>query len=325
MAFATGVATSIDDFLAQLVSFAVTNAGFTNEGSVTSSAGTGSRTVQRVSKSGVHWFFTRYANSMGLAAKMSYSALPNAANIDSPGGTFQSTYTDMNTWTFVGPFVGHYFFTEGTCVHAVLEVATGIFNHFSFGKVTPIGTWTGGWVGGEYVTGGSYRTVETVGGVVGYRDWINTFSHRPFNDGTDSQVNELSRIRVADTNNASNFSTLRGPQASPFHGMFSGLDDGGHYNHCSVYTRLLRDAHNETTNRTPIFPGVVRLRDSASGLYHLAATVPNVGILKMTPDMNPKDLINTDWQVFPFTMRTGGDRVIAALSYEYALAYRRIA
>ena len=327
MPFSSGVSSSLDDFLSQLVSFAVANAGFANEGAVTSSVGSGSRTVQRLLKGGVRWWFTRSTTSTNINASMSYSAFASGANISTAPTTSvadaQSAWTHMNTWAFTGPYVGHYFFTDGTCVHAVLEVASGVFNHISFGNVSKFGTWTGG----EYLTGGYYTFTTTTGGITTYGNAFGINYHsRPFNDESDANAITTGRtmVRLANTAASADFQGVRGVSLDS-HSMFVGVAQNSGQDIGSMYTRLLRDAPNETTARTPLFPGFFRRYDSASGLYRLAGTIPYAAFMKMSADMNAKDIINTDWQVFPITMRTGGDATLAAPSNEYALAYRRVA
>jgi hypothetical protein len=318
MAYATGVASSLDDFLSQLVSFAVTNAGFANAGSVTSSSGSGSRTIQRISKGGVYWNFSRYTSNNGVLAAMGYSSVPAGYALPASGATgigiagIQQYWTEMGTWAFTGPFVGHYFFTDGTCVHAVIEIASGIYNHISFGSVSKYGSW----VGGEYVTAGHYQ-IYAPGGI--WEAWDSSYCTRPFNDQQSGNMTPRpSYVRVANTAATADFGLVYGTQLNS-NGMFCGISDA-----YSLYGRLLRDTPNETTGRTPLLPGLVRLRDGVTGLYSLGGYIPHVTFMKMSQDMNPKDIINTDWQIFPITMRTGGNTTQAAPSYEYALAYRRI-
>lgn len=320
MAYTTGTASSIDDFLTQFVTFAVANAGFTNEGTVTSSAGTGSRTIHRISKGGVHWFFLKSPDNKLFAGRMGYSALPNGGNPDTPGSAYQSTYTYFSTWNFTPPYVGHYFFTDGTCVHAAVEIASGIFNHWSVGIVSKYGTWTGG----EYISGGYYYHVSNSD----YTDFNSPYACRPFNDVQQNNIGVYCYARCTNTGtDSTDFKALNGVYNNTS-GMFVGIA-GGQDGVASFYNQVIRDAPNAFTNRTPIFPGVFRRYDyeNNSGLASLAGKIPYVGFLKMTPDMNAKDIINTDWQVFPITMRTGGNTLSpsgASLSYEYALAYRRV-
>lgn len=318
MTYATGVATGPDDFITQLCAFAVTNAGFADQGTVTSSAGSGSRTIRRISKGGIWWSFLRYSTNVGIAGAMGYTGLGAGSTVpvNPVGADKQSYYTQMGTWAFTGPYVGHYFFTDGTCVHAVLEIAAGIFNHISLGKVTGVG----GFSYGEYLTAGAYQTSNT-GGV--WAPWNSGFCTRPFNDGNQASTGaQFSFIRTGNTGATADFGALQGTTA-PSHGMFVGATDAGDYSLSSMWYRAMRDAPNDTTNRTPLFPGIFRLFDTPSGLYRIAGTVPDVAFMLMTPDMNPKDLILTDWQIFPLTMRTGGDQTVAAISNEWALAYRR--
>lgn len=321
MAYTTGTASSVDDFLSQLVAFAVANAGFTNQGQVTSSVASSSRTIHRISKGGVHWFFMRFLANNGIAARMSYTAFPNLGNPDSPGTDFQTYYTYCSTWNFVPPYAGHYFFTDGTCVHAVIEIASGVYNHLSFGSVSKYGTWPGG----EYLCGGYYNATNGAD----YRSWNDSYHCRPFNDLNQSNLSSIfCYLRATNTGvGSTDFKALNGGYNSSS-GMFVAIA-GSTGGQSAFYTQVIRDAPNVFTNRTPIFPGVVRRYDyeNNSGLTSLAGTVPYVGFLKFTQDMNAKDIINTDWQVFPITMRTGGNTASpsgASDSGEYALAYRRV-
>jgi hypothetical protein len=329
MAYASGVASSLDDFLAQLVTFAVTNAGFTNLGSVASSSGTGARTIQRIQKGSIVWNMTRSANNNELMAAMSYGAAAAGMALSSitstvgsmGGAATQQYWTGMSTWAFTGPFVGHYFFTDGTCVYAVLEVAAGIYNHFSFGNMTKIG----GWAGGEYLTGGWYQNTTTSGGNVIFRPWNDGFQRCPFPDISQTVSQNLGTyFRTADANAQADFAMCTAYGQAPFHGMFVGDGDQGSYAQSSFYGRLIRRTPNVSTQRTPLFPGIMRRYVAASSLYQIGATFPNVAFCKFAPNINPKDIINTDWQIFPITQRTGGNGVLAALSGEFAIAYRRV-
>lgn len=319
MAYTTGTASSVDDFLSQLVTFAVNNAGFTNQGQVTSSVASGSRTVYRVSKNGVHWFFMRLTANTGFVGRMSYSAFPDLGNPDSPGTAFQTHYTYFTTWAFTPPYVGHYFFTDGTCVHAAVEVSSGIYNHWSFGSVTK---W-GGWPGGEYLCGGYYNVKSGPN----YRDWNSGYHCRPFNDYPQNQLsNVYCYLRATNTGTGSTDFKAMNSGYENSSGMFCGIITGNDNGITSMFAQVIRDAPNAYTNRTPIFPGLVRRYDyeQDSGLTSLAGIVPYVGFLKFPQDMNAKDIINTDWQVFPITMRTGGDETVASGSDVWAFAYRRV-
>lgn len=319
MAFATGVATTPDDLIDQLCSFAVANAGFTNQANVTSSAGSGSKTIRRISKGGTWFNFFRFTNSRGFSAVMGSSGIAAGSAVTEPiGGDKQNYSTPFGTWAFSGPYVGHYFFTDGTCVHAVVEIASGIFNHFSFGKITPMG----GFSGGEYVTGGFYPGLTSGN----YYSWDSAQHIRPFNDSSQGSYSASTAgyIRLANAGLSSDFGALLGANGNS-HGMFVGIDSGQNYGPCSIWARAVRDAPNMATNRTPMFPGLVRVYDSVSGLKRLAGSVPYVAFMEMAPDMTAKDIIYTDWQIFPITMRSGGNITVAPNSGEFALAYRRVA
>jgi len=336
MSFATGVPTTLDDFLAALANFASTYAGFTNLGSVTSSSATGSRTIQRLQKGDVAWNFCRNTANTTVQAAMSYTpfaagfAMTNSGAATG-GSNAQQYWTEMNTWAFTGPYTGHYFFTDGTCVHAVLEVSAGIFNHLSFGTISKVGTWTGG----EYLTAGWYGTILTSVTPNRYRDAMSTgaggeksYCARPFeaDDGW-SAGTRYGYMRTANTSASADFLRMGLYTGSisdaPIAGFVGAIAAVSQYPWC-IYGAILRDSPSTATSRTPLLPGLIRMREGVSGLMRVSGTVPYIAILKMSAEMNPKDIINTDWQVFPITCRTGGDRTLASTSYEYALAYRRV-
>lgn len=315
MAYTVGTSANTTEFLVKLVAFAASN-GFTNENSVVAADG---RTVHRLSKGGgVTWYFAAQTSNAGFVGRMGYSNFPViGGSIDAPGTAFQASPTQFTTWAFTNAFVQHYFFASNGCVHAVVEISAGIYNHISFGTVTKWGNWPGG----EYLTAGYYNSSNAGA----YRDWNSNYHCRPFNDLAHSMLTgSSSYIRAQETSIGTDFKSMQGGYNSTC-GMFvgiGGITDG----EGPMYTQVMRDSPSQFTARSPIFPGLVRRYDyeQNSGLSSLAGVVPNVGFVKFTQDMNAKDLINVNWQIFPITVRTGGDQSVASTSYEYALAYKRV-
>lgn len=332
MSYTTGVPSNLDDFLAALVAFAVANAGFTNLGAVTTSAGTGSRTIQRIQKGGIVWNFTRNTAGTDVQACMSYTALASGFAMTNSGiavgaSNSQQYWTEMNTWAQTGPYTGHYFFSDGTVVHAVIEVIAGVFNHISFGSITKAGSWTGG----EYLTAGWHDSLNVSYTPNRYRDSISTnytdsfYSVRPFDaENNDAANNRFSYMRTASTSSVADFGRFGPVATGASQAPVVGFVGASVSSALTLYGSLLRDSPSLSTGRTAMFPGVIRIRDAASGLLRVAGTVPRISLLKMSGDMNPKDIVNTDWQIFPVTCRTGGNPVLSSTSYEYALAYRRV-
>lgn len=316
MAFATGVAASFDDLIQQTISFAVANAGFTDEGSVTASQG---YTVRQISKGGTYWNFHFRPGTPAVFAQMNNALLAEGVNLLSstaapaPG---QSNWTLLHGDTHYGPFVGHYLFTDGTCVHMVVELASGIYNHMSFGSVTKYSTW----VGGEYITAGNFRGRFMS---PNWADWRDSYNNRPFEAMDPSSTSYRTFLRTANSGLAADFQFVSRPDSTQ-PSLFCGTYDLNGYNQTSIFTRLLRDSPNVATGRVPLFPGLIRLHDSVTGLKLLAGFIPHVAFTKMAASMNPKDIINTDWQVFPIHARTGIDTTQYSTSYDFALAYRRI-
>lgn len=288
MAFTAGVATDLSDFIAQLVSFAVTHAGFVSE--------TSPHTT--LSKGGV--YFHMDETPAGLLTNMSTTFAGEAF-----GGTPGSSQQDrMSNYGLLGPYVGHYFFTDGVVVYAALELATNVFNHVWFGSLEK----QGAWVGGEFVAAGNYSRV-----VSGLYDGINSSHHSaPMTGGLTQNTIYRSVLRCESLG-----SNIWHP--------FGLLQNGNRAEGCTIdgpIEPLLQDSPNRATGRTVLFPQYVFLLESVQNLYHPVGHVAGVRILEMD-NLNPKDLTNTDWQVFPVCEKNG-DRVNAPNSLTRAFAYRRV-
>ena len=150
MSYETGTASSQEDLIGKLYTFATGHGWTGNINSTTNdwaALNNGSVYVQ-----------FRWDNTAGIAMFQSLgfintSTAPGNHTSDSGVGQvdastpYNATITAERRITIGnGPYVRYWFFTDGTTkyIHCVVEWATGKFRHFGFGTIDKIGSWTGG-------------------------------------------------------------------------------------------------------------------------------------------------------------------------------------
>lgn len=269
---------------------------------------------------------TNPSNNLNFARmRMTYGAPTTEFTQDAPVG--QPRFTCFGTWQQTGPFIGHRMFTDGTAVHAVLEVANNVFQHFSFGEITKNGTW----IGGEYVCAGSQNSVS--GSNYNYGAGSSAFV---FDEGIGSGHNATaSGVPIGTTGNCTGFVRYRqtGNNVDDFAPMNStGLNNQAarlnfpinpsESSPTSLTSELVFSSPNQANSRTPLFPMTVLLRDyniTTNNLYFAAGYIPNVRVLSMR-NFSPGVLTETNWRVYP-VIQKAGDRTIAPVSNEPGYAY----
>lgn len=150
MAYQTGTASSQEDLMNVLQTFAAANGWTVDIMSTTNdwmALNNGSVFVQ-----------FRWDNSTGIAMFQSTAfsgtgiAPGNHTGDDGCGfldasAPYNSTVSSGRRITVGnGPYTAYHFFTDGTTkyIHVVLEYSPGLYRHFSFGTINKVGTWTGG-------------------------------------------------------------------------------------------------------------------------------------------------------------------------------------
>jgi hypothetical protein len=313
MAYQQTTASSMDDVCAQIVTFAVANAGFTNAGTIT----VNTKTIQRLLKGGIYYYFGSHNTFIGQSANVVKYSLGYTASAGFPttanGPEFQTSY-----WTFqsfAGPYTNLFLFTEGTCVHAVVEMTNGIFNHFSFGKMTKTDSSIDG---GEYMTAGAYAYFS--GGI--YQPWTL------YQNGNCSPWLSNGRANAA---TAAYPSYMLHRKASPFNDFRDFAMMGTVRNNLGCFPNgswgswndvLVQRSPNAGTQRSVMLRNFVALHDSVSGLQKIAGYIPGMRVLSMK-NLDDKEIIYTNWQVFPVTQHNGNNINIPS-SGEFALAYQRV-
>ncbi|PHR58712.1 MAG: hypothetical protein COA47_09915 [Robiginitomaculum sp.] len=331
MAFTTGVATSITDFFTQLRTFAAANAGFSNDGTTSING----NTVHHLSKGGLFWNFEETLSAVNgiftwkyARMRMTYTKPTVTFNETTPTG--QPRYSCFGFYQSEGPYTSHTFFTEGTAIHCLIEVFPNVFNHMSFGSITKFGAWSGG----EYITAGSYQRNSS-----STNPFVSNSTSFPFADdygqghaagvgaGFTNACQGFLRYVQTGTNNDdfAPMGTVKiNNQRCRMSGNFLSTQDFSVMNN-----ELLRSSPNQANLRAALFPMHVRVRDytanspASRDAYFIGGVIPGVRVCNML-ELNPYEIINTNWQVFP-VVQEDGDLTIAPISLTEAFAYERIA
>lgn len=315
---------TLDNFITSFINFAVSYAGFTNEGSFTDSG----TLVQIISKGSIYWNFYTILHARGgvstpldhkaIQFRMTYVKPTTLAEVLSVAGSYRPGR--MTVWRNTGgPYSKYYLYTEGNVVHCIIEVYSSVFNHLSFGNITKIGTWTGG----EYITGGavyyssstpSYDSdashVWNAAVFNGNSDQIasNSFPSyfpgyiRRINGSLQSDENDFSRLGTTEVND----------QMSKMN-LFAPIMDG-----------IYNNTPNQFNLRSPALPMYCNIWDETKQTYGLQGYVPEVRVIN-NESIADADLVETDWQVFSITQKSSGNNTLAPLSENYGLMYKRTA
>ncbi|MCC6425652.1 MAG: hypothetical protein IT435_02405 [Phycisphaerales bacterium] len=195
MAYQTGTATSQEDLMGALNTFAVAQGWTSDIYSTTDdwlALNNGSVYVQ-----------FRWDNSSGIAmfhstGFINTSTAPGNHTNDDGCGTvdasapYNSTISTGRRITVGnGPYTAYHFFTDGTTqyIHVALEYSPGLYRHFSFGTIDKIGTWTGG----QYAVAHRYNSSSL--GTVNSSDHSILWSGS-HGGSTTAEANESGSLRV---------------------------------------------------------------------------------------------------------------------------------
>lgn len=324
MAYSGPIAVStLDDLLQDLVDWAVANAGFTDEGNTSPPSGRTTTYMYRLSKGGMYWYFmadtaTVGGSDDGYIEFRCQTALPTSSNYNSTS-VGPPKISRAQIWrNTTGPFTAYNFFTDGSCVHVVLEVSSGVFCHFSFGKVTKFGTWTGG----EYTTSWysiSYTTVgdvgyEFTGGTVPFEGGNSSSStsegHVYYPYGSYGDYRDWAPIRSSEVNNQlARFCTL------------SNLSTFATSYNIALAGPMFMCGGNSINQRAAMVPQYLMLHVETIDNLFLAGYADHIKFLNME-FITPKNIVEVEWEVFPIIQKAG-DKTVAPITGNLALAYRR--
>lgn len=335
MAFTTSTSVAnLDVFISDLISFAVTNAGFTNIGNTAIDSDTLYRLSKTTETLTTYWGF-RNLDIGGDGAEVSNIIVrsrmlhlsPTAANfIDAPSGA--ANFTDMGTFNFRGPFTRYYFFTDGNSVFAVLEVRPGIYSHLAFGNMNKIGTWTGG----AYLTANNQRRFNNIwnpidGALTNSQQHIfmcrrsagpnSTYGGSFFRVGDAGSTNDFQA--VCGTTNGINASCNIPPNSGISSADINPISFAIPFGHSVI----VRAAPNAFNLRTPIMPVFFFRQSSADPIFsNIYGQVPNIGFFNIN-NITPGALLDGSWRAFPLVQKSG-DNTQATITGIYGVAYKEI-
>jgi len=151
MAYETGTASSQQDLLTKLSTFAQANGWTQDELDVPNKELCLHRSTCYVQ---FRWDAIASTGSIGVYQSTGYTAGLTPGNHPEDSGSGLIGTGAITTQRRVaeigdGPFTAYYFFEEDYYIHCVLEYAAGLFRHFGFGILEKVGSWTGG----EYAYG----------------------------------------------------------------------------------------------------------------------------------------------------------------------------
>lgn len=305
--YATGSATTCTILMDAFLAFAVANAGMTEAVRRTETISSQSHTVVCLSKGGRYWWFRYRSNTISMKPATS-SGGTTWSNI--PSGPA----TESRIEPVFEPFTSYHFFTEGTVCHLAVEMSNGSYFLASFGDVTKFGTWTGGHytaVTNTAYTSSSFYNNTTYSG----HSWL-------FTGGSASGLSTSNQ----------DYSMMYVPYDGKDYALVSGTSNVTGYGALTttgftpgVYDRFVSHSPSAYNNRSPGLPVFFFLRDNMSGGSNLRMPlgyVPGIRLINIR-NLNPKDVINTDWMVFPMQSKNVGLLNFYTNSGEYGWAIQQ--
>jgi len=331
---------SIDALLSAFITFAVANAGFADEGTVpiTLNAPETLRKISRTTNTvTTYWGFV----SNSIAADTSYDkekaecrmmlVNPTAANWATLDDG-QRWFTYSGFWGYAPPYTGYKFYSDGTNVFAAIEVRVGIFTHFAIGNLEKCGTYDGGeFLQGDRHNGSGSTFTSLNAGVSG-----NSLVFSPeastsigasaggnyvrFNAGGNDH---LDFFRMGSRDNADNVSGS-GSLAPGYTVSRTGNGQvltSATTSRLDIFGSIVRFSPSSTTNVAPIMPIYVTRADAILEKQRIIGFVPNIGCVSIA-NLNAKDIVNTDWEVYPKCKKTGDNT--STTSDFWGIAYKAI-
>lgn len=143
MAYETGTATSQQDLIEKLFTFA-TGQGWTQDQLDTSAK------QAALHKNNVYVSFRwDAADAISVYQALGYTGGSSPGNHPNDSGSGQTAANPLTTGRRInrignGPFPAYYFFADDTYIHVALEFSIGLYRFISFGEMVKRGTWTGG-------------------------------------------------------------------------------------------------------------------------------------------------------------------------------------
>lgn len=325
--YETGACSSLSDFMDKMMTFAasasidvghrftvetVTTPQTLNTAGAPSGGTTYSFTVKCLSRGGYYWWW-RYNTTGGLYTMVA----PNGGASSWNSVTGKPT-NDCEVFPLPGGGVYH-FVSIDDVINAVCVLSNGVHVHLNFGKLTKVGNW----VGGEFTTGSRHNSSGGWNGtpISGY----HRFMFQVGNTGRGTQGDGIMHCEY----NSKNFAAMDYYYVNARSGYNLVKHVGGLPSGIGDWTgsaRVCIDPDFSPNSFTPYRSSgfdlsYQLLRDADDSLFYDLGFVPGVRFVNMQL-INPGDPLNTDWLVFPLSLKgLVGSSGNYASSADYGVAY----
>lgn len=293
MAYTTGSAATTAALIDTILSFAVAQLGAT-EVHRGVDADDNSYTIICLAKGSSYWWFRVKANTV-------YHMPCKSGTFT--GGSGWSDITDAplyaTLWSpITEPYTSYHLFSEGNVVHAVAEMSNGAYTMLSFGDIVKYDSWTGG-AFSESFYGYTQHTSH-------YNSPTSAFHGHQFPGRASTVFASTGAGRMYLPYNGKDYATFGYSLAGDAN--FNAIHATGWA--LDVYNGIISNSPNAFNNRTAGIPVNVFLYDDepdpvGSDLYVPLGVIPGVRLINIQ-NLNPKDVINNDWMVFPIQSKNLG-------------------
>ncbi|MEC5319044.1 hypothetical protein VSX61_08850 [Brenneria populi subsp. brevivirga] len=326
MAYQTGSATDLPDLLEKLSMFA---AGL---GWVVDGFTSGSSPTLYLHNADGYWSFgygksQRYTNQkygLCICANTGYSSA--AAWHSQPGTSHnaKSYYSGSQTTDLsLGAYISYDFFGTSQYLHAVVQIAAGVFRHFGIGTLNK----EGDYIGGQYAHGSVFNISASSG------RYGMTWALIPFVDyPPHSELEDVSSVVRADMLGGRDISPDYYPFGCSIRSAPTAIGVTGAPNYSSSYANH-PDNFAVRTSRSALGAVVAPVPNAiiaicADGLYRRLGTVPDMYPCRID-GLTPRaqfEINGETWMTMPALMYQsdyqGGSNVTYGNSYDIGYAYR---
>jgi hypothetical protein len=305
MSYATGTATSVENLVDILQTWASGTAGWT----VDEYSAANNRCSMHLGTVYVHFKWEDSGNYLAIYQSLGYVGTEEPWEHTDNSGVSDATspYDGARHVNFLtaGSFTAYHFFAPSGApyyIHVAVEPASGRFRHFGFGDLIKCGDWTGG----EYCYGHFWDQ-----GASG-ADVPNSALHSMMLDGLASGSTRSATIHAEGLPQQGVSEKWLVASSS---GPTSGVDDNGEdrrtfiaSTRCGLYSFYLSWIRNSQLNLyKPLAPIEVMFRDISTSpdTYYKLGSQPDVAIINMG-NFNPGDEITLGgdtWKVFPWVRK----------------------
>jgi hypothetical protein len=285
MAYQTGTPASLTDLIDDFKAFAIANGGFAD---AASNFTLSTYTHFALSRGGVFWGFSFKDSSGGGDIIFNTStARSGATALTSQTG---ACYKSARAFFGLTP-IQYWMFSDGDATHCVVEVSAGCYAHLSVGVLEKYGSYTGGaFVSANYWNNATYSSASNSRHLGGYVvNTANTY---------------INHIRVSYDGR-----TIAGLGSNGFTGLnhARNLFMSGGMSSAAGQGELWTHLPNTYNGRSVLIPVEFFLAFDLSNVSDPTGWIPlgriNNAALVRIDNLDAEDLVNTDWMVFPWSMK----------------------